>query len=240
MVKKAAPQFLDRLCELCRNHFKALLEFLEENALPYVLNPHLVRGLDYYTRTVFELFVEERKAATEEPPTAAPAPERAASDGAPAHEAAPVKRLAVVGGGRYDGLIELVGGRPTPAVGGALGLERLVAIVKERGTKVPPAPKTRAFVVQLGELAKRKSFRVMEELRRAGISAAESLGRDSIRSQLKVADRLGAEYALIIGQKEALDGMVILREMSSGIQETILQARLIETMKRKFKSHPRG
>ena len=85
-----------------------------------------------------------------------------------------------------------------------------------------------------------KSVRVMEELRRAGISAAESLGRDSIRSQLKVADRLGAEYALIIGQKEALDGMVILREMSSGIQETILQARLIETMKRKFKSHPRG
>ena len=229
VVKKSAPQLLDRLCEACRNHFKLLLEFLEENDIPYVLNPHLVRGLDYYTRTVFEIYVEEAA-----PPAAVPPPP-AALPAVAAASTALARRLAVVGGGRYDGLIELVGGRPTPAVGGALGLERLITLIRGGGAKLPPPVKIHVFLVQLGELAKKKSFRVMEELRRAGISAAESLGRDSIRSQLKIADRVGAGYALILGQKEALDGMIIVREMSSGIQETIPQEKLIETLKRKLR-----
>ncbi|MEK7108499.1 MAG: histidine--tRNA ligase [Patescibacteria group bacterium] len=233
MVKKAAPQILDRLCEPCRSHLKLLLEFLEENGIPYVLNPHLVRGLDYYTRTVFETFVEE---------VMKPGAALAAGNGVPSVSSAgdgtkreAPKKLAMVSGGRYDNLIELVGGKPTPAVGGAMGLERLVALVRERGVKVPQPPRVKIFLVQLGELAKKKSFRIMEELRKAGISTAESLGRDSIRSQLKQADRVGAEYGLLVGQKEALDGMVILREMSSGIQESIPQQRLIETVKRKLK-----
>lgn len=230
-VKKSAPQFLDRLCEICRNHFKFLLEFLEECSIPYVLNPHLVRGLDYYTRTVFEIFVDEASKKSESAPGTpgeAIAPEKKP-------EAEPSRRLALGGGGRYDGLIELIGGKPAPAMGGALGLERIVSVIKERGKKVPEFGRPRVFLVQLGDLAKKKSFHLMEELRKAGITMAESLGRDSIRSQLKAADRLGVIYALILGQKEALDEMVILREMSSGIQETIPQSKLVETLKRKFR-----
>lgn len=233
VVKKHAPQLLDRLCEPCRVHFRLLLEFLEESGVPYVLNPHLVRGLDYYTRTVFETFAEISPALSAE---SAGTPESArASDEPAAGSAVLSKKLAVVSGGRYDGLIELVGGKPTPAVGGALGLERLISLMKALEVKVSGAPKPKVFLVQLGDLAKKKSFRMMEGLRRAGITMAESLGRDSIRSQLKIADRLGAEYALIVGQKEALDSMVILREMSSGSQETIPQERLAEILKRKMK-----
>ncbi len=235
IVKKSAPQLLDRLCEGCRSHFKLLLEFLEESGVPYALSPHLVRGLDYYSRSAFEIFLPAAPSAPAAPKTAeggsaSPAPEEAAARGE-----AP-KKLAVVGGGRYDGLIELVGGRPTPAVGGAMGLERIGQLIRERAAaKVPEPSKPKVFLVQLGELAKRKSFRIMEDLRRAGITMAESLGRDSIRSQLKIADRISAEYALIIGQKEALDGTLIVREMSSGIQETMPQDRLVETLRRKFK-----
>jgi histidyl-tRNA synthetase len=248
MVKKSAPQFLDRLCEGCRTHFKSLLEFLEEVGIPYVLNPHLVRGLDYYTRTVFEMFLEVPIQKPEAVPAPTPIPVPTPVPVIPASEAPVVvvekpaepepqsfKRLAICGGGRYDNLIELVGGKPTPAVGAAMGMERLVGIIKQRGSKIPETPKPKVFVVQLGELAKKKSLRIMEELRRAGISMAESLGRDAIRSQLKAADRVGAEFALIIGQKEALDDMVIIREMSSGIQESILQTKLVDTLKLKLR-----
>lgn len=240
IVKKAAPQLLDRLCEACRSHFKLLLEFLEESGVPYALNPHLVRGLDYYTRTVFEIFLDrasppETEAAARpgagEPPPAVANPEPQATQ---------PRKLAIVSGGRYDGLVELVGGRPTPAVGGALGLERLASIIQEQKGKFPEPVRPKVFLVQLGDLAKKKSFRIMEELRRAGIPMAESLGRDAIRSQLKIADRLGAECALIIGQKEAIDGTVILREMSSGLQESIPRERLIGTLKRKLKASPKN
>ena len=232
MVRKSAPQILDRLCEVCRAHFRLLLEFLEESGIPYILNPHLVRGLDYYTRTVFEFFVEEPLNRPEGSEVAA-SPERA--EGVKEESKESFKRLAILGGGRYDGLIELVGGRATPAVGGALGLERLVSLIRARKINIPEAARPNVFLVQLGELAKKKSFRVMEELRKAGITMSESLGRDSIRSQLNIADRVGAEYALILGQKEALDDMIILREMSSGIQESIPQFKLIEALRRKLK-----
>jgi len=208
---------------------------LEETQVPYVLDPHLVRGLDYYTRTVFETFVERTPKPGGPPAEAGAMPPGEGK--ATAEEGA--KRLAVVSGGRYDTLIELVGGKPTPAVGGAMGLERIIGIIREQGAKIPLPPKIKVFLVQLGELAKKKSFRIMEEFRRSGVSAAESLGRDSIRAQLKMADRIGAEYALIVGQKEALDDMIILREMSSGIQETIPQRKLIETLKRKFRPTPK-
>ena len=237
IVKKSAPQLLDRLCEACRGHFKLLLEFLEESGVPYALNPHLVRGLDYYTRTVFEMFLEQPAVPKEvvRADGGSPAAEAGAELPAEADAEAAPKKLAMTGGGRYDGLIELIGGRPTPAVGGAMGLERLIGVIRERKVKVPEPIRPKVFLVQLGDLAKKKSFRIMEELRRSGISMAESLGRDAIRSQLKIADRLGAEFALIIGQKEAIDGTVILREMSSGIQESIPRERLVETLRRKVK-----
>lgn len=243
IVKKAAPQILDRLCEQCRNHLKTVLEFLEESSVPYVLNPHLVRGLDYYTRTVFETFVEsapkkEQPALTEAGgggamPSAETEETNAETE--PRADGEHQKRLAIASGGRYDGLVELLGGKPTPAVGAALGLERFIMLVKGQKVRIPESARPKVFLVQLGELAKKKSFRLMEELRHSGIHASESLGRDSIRSQLKVADRVGAPYALILGQKEALDGMVILREMSSGIQETIPQTKLVDALRQKLR-----
>lgn len=233
VAKKSAPQILDRMCEACRRHFKSLLEFLEEADIPYALNPHLVRGLDYYTRTVFEIFIDVGKSSGNEIGGASNGEENKDVKKEEPRELA--KKLAIAGGGRYDGLVELVGGRPAPAVGGAMGLERMASLVKERKEKVPEAPKPNVFLVQLGDLAKKKSFRIMEELRRSGITMAESLGRDSIRSQLKIADRLGAQFSLIVGQKEALDDMVIMREMSGGMQESIPQSKLIDALKRKLK-----
>ncbi|MBI2055582.1 MAG: histidine--tRNA ligase, partial [Candidatus Sungbacteria bacterium] len=147
IVKKSAPQILDRLCEPCRHHFKDLLEFLEEAGIPYVLNSHLVRGLDYYTRTVFEFFVEEH-------PKELPAPEDAAESG-DGGSGESFRKLAILGGGRYDGLIELVGGRPTPAVGGAMGLERMIGLIKERKSRLPEASHPKVFLVQLGDLDKK-------------------------------------------------------------------------------------
>ncbi|MBI4132728.1 MAG: histidine--tRNA ligase, partial [Candidatus Sungbacteria bacterium] len=162
-VKKNAPQLLDRLCEPCRNHFKLVLEFLDEMKIPYALNPHLVRGLDYYTRTVFETFVEGPSEASKTSPASS-------GDGAPPPQAAedppaklPPKKLAVVSGGRYDDLVALIGGKPTPAVGAAMGLERLLMVIKERRARLPETPKPKVFLVQLGDLAKKKSFRIMEE-----------------------------------------------------------------------------
>ena len=143
--------------------------------------------------------------------------------------------LALGGGGRYDYLVELLGGRPTPGVGMALGMERLVYAMKQRNIKVSTPSRSKIFFVQLGDLAKKKSFKIMEMLRKANISIAESLGKDSIKSQLKLADRTASEYALILGQKEAIDETVIIREMGSGMQETVSQEKLIEILKQKLR-----
>ncbi|MFY9461606.1 MAG: histidine--tRNA ligase [Candidatus Sungiibacteriota bacterium] len=239
IVRQGAPGILDHLCEDCRNHFKLLLEFLDEASIPYLLNPYLVRGLDYYTRTVFEIFVgEEEKARPKEVSVVSEKKEEGIEvkeeSGVLVEPLAP-KRLALGGGGRYDNLAEILGGKTIPAVGGALGIERIILALKAQGYKVPEPPKPKAFFVQLGELARKKSLPLIEELRKARISVDESLGRDSIKSQLKIADKVGAEYALILGQKEALDGTIILREMSSGIQEAVPQEKLIDTLKKRLR-----
>lgn len=260
IAKKGAPQMIEHLCEACKDHFTLLLEFLDEDGLPYHMNPHLVRGLDYYTRTVFEIFLDENISHDVPPKIAEVAEVAGVVDGAEAnnnervgeeaekekepeniHETESVpedihekKLLAVGSGGRYDGLIEVIGGRPTPAVGGALGIERIVAVLKHRGMRLGTG-RQKVFFVQLGDLAKKKSFRIMEELRHANIPVGESIGKASVKSQLKLADKNEAQYSLILGQKEAIDGTIIIREMSSGIQETILRERMAETLKKKLK-----
>jgi histidyl-tRNA synthetase len=203
-----APQILDHLCEDCHKHFKAVLEFCEELSLPYTLNPHLVRGLDYYTKTVFEIG-EESEAG---------------------------KKLgALVGGGRYDNLVKILGGRPTPAVGAAAGLERIIILMKERGMKLGKAPRSELFLAQLGELAKRKSLILIEEFRKMKIPLAELLASDSLKSQLAQANKMGAKYALILGQKEALEGEIIIKDMETGKQETVKLEKVAAVMKRKLK-----
>lgn len=214
-IVKDAPQTVDYLDEECKAHFKGVLEFLDEIKLPYLMDSRLVRGLDYYTRTVFEIWSEEKK--DEETPQP--------SFGA------------LCGGGRYDRLVNLLGGPKTPAVGWAMGIERIISVLKQCNISVPDYhPKPKVFIAQLGELAKRKSLLLFEELRRHGIIARASFGRDSIKSQLRIANRLEIKHALIMGQKEALDGTIILREMDSGIQETVPLEKVLETVREKLKS----
>jgi len=211
------PQMVDHLDEACKNHFKQVIEFLDEIKAPYLLDPRLVRGLDYYTRTVFEISQEYEPEVLGEEKISLPG-------------------LALVAGGRYDGLVELLGGPATPAVGWAAGLERVVSAIKQAGISTPSiGAQPKIFLAQLGDLAKRKSLVLFEELRRAGIHVATSLGRDSIKSQLRMAHRHQVKFTLIIGQKEALDRTVILREMESGVQEVIALEEVVSAIKQRLK-----
>ena len=210
-VKSQAPQLVDHLCDQCKTHFKGVLEFLDEVDIPYRLNPYLVRGLDYYTKTVFEIF--------EDTP-----------DGQ--------KLGALVGGGRYDALTKILGGKDTPSCGGAAGVERLVAVLKEKTKKettVSSVAVKKVFLAQLGELAKRKSLKLFEEFRKARIPIAESLSKDSLKSQLRSADKEGASFALILGQKEALDGTVIIRDMKTGKQDTVKIEKTVKEIEKRVR-----
>ena len=208
-MAKEAPQTVDYLDDECKRHFKHILEFLDEAKVPYILNPRLVRGLDYYTRTVFEFIPEEAAGS----------------------------QSTIIAGGRYDRLIDMLGGSKTPAAGWAIGLDRLVLLLKEKNINVPDArPKPKVFLVQLGEAAKRKSLLLFEALRKAGVETKSSLGRDSIKSQLRIAHRLGVKFTLILGQKEALDGSIILRDMDASTQETIPMEKIVDEVKKRLKA----
>lgn len=206
-IKSQAPATVDYLCEECNKHFKEVLEFLDELEIPYFLNNNLVRGLDYYTKTVFEIFWEEEGENSS----------------------------ALGGGGRYDGLVKDLGGKPTPAVGVGLGIDRIIALMKKEQVRLEPVRNPKIFLVQLGMMGKKKSLKLFEALREAGISTAESLSRDSIKAQLKIADRLKVKFALILGQQEALDGSVIIRDMETGVQETVPLEKVIDEVKKRFR-----
>ena len=206
-LTEKAPQMLSFLCEECSNHFKEVLEFLDELEIPYILNPYLVRGLDYYTKTVFEIWEDKETAA----------------------------QGALVGGGRYDNLVEMFKGKSTPAVGAAAGIERIISSIKNQDIKVVEKEKPRVFIIQLGELGKRKALRLFEEFYSKGIRVGEAFSKPSIKSQLKIADKQGAEMALILGQKEALENNVIIRDMVSGAQEVILLEKVINEVKKRLK-----
>ena len=205
-IKAQAPPALDYLCDECKAHFKEVLDFLDELEIPYFLNGALTRGLDYYTKTIFEIFWGEEG----------------------------TDLLALGGGGRYDNLIKKLGGKLTPAVGAALGLDRIVNLMKREQIKINPSFSPKVFLVQLGVMGKKKSLKLFEKLHQAGIEAAESLSRDSIKAQLKNAERLGVRFALILGQQEALDRTVIIRDMQSSAQETVPQEKVVEELRKRF------
>jgi histidyl-tRNA synthetase len=207
-VAASAPQSVDHLCAECRVHFKCLLEYLDELNLPYMINPKLVRGLDYYTKTVFEIWSGEEEG----------------------------RKHSLGGGGRYDNLIEQIGGERTPAIGFGVGMDRLVLEMQRVNAKPYREAKPRIFLAQLGDLAKKKSLSLFSELEKNGILVAESFGRGSLKSQLRVADRLGVDITLIMGQKEALDGTVILKDMVSGTQEIVTNEKLVNLVKKILKT----
>jgi histidyl-tRNA synthetase len=211
-LRDAAPQMIDYLDEDSKQHFMKVLEFLDEAEVPYSLNPFLVRGLDYYTKTVFEVVLTN------------PGTEEGAQS-------------ALGGGGRYDGLIPLLGGREnTGAVGAAMGLERIIIAMRAAGSLPDGRRRAQVFFCQLGEAARRKGLKVFEKFRESNVDVAEAFSKGNLKAQLEVADKLRAPIAVILGQKEVLDGTIIIRDMDSGAQEivdvekvvSIVQKRLLE------------
>jgi histidyl-tRNA synthetase len=201
---KSGPNVLDSLCGSCKKHFQGVLELLEDVSVPYALTPHLVRGLDYYTNTVFEIFTEGFDSA-------------------------------LAAGGRYNGLITLMGGKEdTPAVGAALGVERLIEVVKAREIKITKRSKPRVFLIHIGATAKHKSMTLIEDFRKANIDVVESLGKESLNAQLKAADKEKSPIALILGQKEAYEESIIIRDMKTGAQETIPLEKAVDIIKKRI------
>lgn len=204
-LASGAPQVVDSLCNECRDHFIKVLEYLDEMDIPYNLNPKLVRGLDYYTKTVFEVWPAE-------------------TDDDPKEFG---RQSALAAGGRYDGLVEFMGGQPTPGCGFAIGVERVIIKIKENNIPIKDNSRPDLFLAQLGEAAKRKAMVFFEELRRAGYSARQSFTKDNLKAQLETANRLGVRYCLILGQKEIMDGTIIIRDMESGNQEIVDYKKII-------------
>lgn len=213
-IKEEAPTILNNLCNDCNEHFKEVLEFIESLKLPYVLNNYLVRGLDYYSRTVFEIWLDNA--------------EFLGANLSPS-------RFSLAGGGRYDYLVETIGGKKTPAVGMALGLERIIEVIKVKNIFSSLKKEPKVFLVQIGETAKKQILPLVEEFRKNKLPLNERLGKNSIMSQLQVANKIGAKFALIFGQKEAFEGNIILRDMNSGVQETIPLEKIIPKLKKRLK-----
>ncbi len=186
-----APSTIDSLCEACAEHFAGVRALLEAAGVPFAVDPSIVRGLDYYTRTVFEIVH----------PTLG----------------------ALCGGGRYDGLVEELGGAPTPAVGFALGVERLILAAQEAGKAPGAAAGPDVFIVCPAEDLRPAAFRLAMAWREAGLAAETDLASRSFRAQMRHADRLGARFTAVLGPDEAARAAVALRDMRSGEQEEVAQ-----------------
>lgn len=205
-INAGAPDSISFLCASCKKHFKEVLEYLEELGIGYNINKNLVRGLSYYSRTVFEVI---ETGNTEE--------------GTP---------LTLAGGGRYDYLARQIGGKKdVPAVGFSIGVDRIIASpwCKKLSPRILKKPKI--YFIQLGGEAKLKSLNIIEALRKAHIPIAQSISKDSLGSQLAIAEKLAIPYAIIFGVKEAIENAVIVRNMSNRSQDTVKISKLVEYLK---------
>jgi histidyl-tRNA synthetase len=189
---EAAPHIVEHLCAECGAHFARLCRYLDALERPYQVNYRIVRGLDYYTKTVFEI----------------------KADGLGAQDT-------ICGGGRYDGLIEQLGGPPTPGIGFGSGIERIVMAMQQIGLSAPPDPAPRAMVCYLGEVAKVRAVQLVEALRRADVGALLAFGDRSLKAQLKSANRAGVTYAVILGEEEIKAGLATVRDMAHGQQDQV-------------------
>lgn len=199
ILLKSAPtmdQFID---DESKKYHATLEEYLAQFDVQYTANPGLVRGLDYYGQTVFEVWDS--------------------SSGA---------QNAVGGGGRYDGLIELLGGQPTPGVGAAFGVERMIWHMKQAGVTVPNKDHVDIFVAQLGPDAKKICLTLISQLREKGVHTIGALGEASLKSQMRLADKFGARHTLLLGQMEVKEGKIILRDMAAGKQRSIKLENAVE------------
>jgi histidyl-tRNA synthetase len=192
-----SPRNSDYLCQECGDHFESVKKYLEILKIPFQINHKLVRGLDYYTRTVFEVHPPEEAAQS-----------------------------ALGGGGRYDNLIEELGGKPTPAIGFASGIERIIINLKRQEVNVPDLPKPKLFVACLGEEAKLEAIRLVSNLRQQGIAAIMATGDRSLKAQLRQANGFAIDHVAIIGEDEVKNHTATLRNMVTGEQQTMAKDNL--------------
>jgi histidyl-tRNA synthetase len=209
-VKARAPTPIDSLCDDCRKHFKEVIECLESAEIPYRINNNLVRGLDYYTRTVFEII----------------------DLGNPGTENIGETPLSIASGGRYDYLAKALGSRKDIfGVGGGIGVDRVLMSPSHRTLDPRIIKKPKVYFIQLGFAAKLKSLAIIEILRKLHVPLAQSLSKDGLGQQLAIAERSGAPYVIIFGQKEAIDSTVIVRNMQTRSQETVKISALTDFVK---------
>lgn len=193
-----APTTIDCLCEGCAGHFERVKQYLDLLNVPYVVDRRLVRGLDYYTHTAFEIMAPDIGAQS-----------------------------SIGGGGRYNGLVETCGGPPTPGIGYALGMERIILAMERQGLAMPGASGPDVFVVTAGQTAAIEAFKLLFKLRSAGFSADKDYLNRSLKAQMKYAGKTGARFAVIIGEEELKQGVVLVRDMGAGEQETIMVGEVI-------------
>jgi histidyl-tRNA synthetase len=204
-VAQGIPSILDSLCDECRTHFDAVRAGLDAVGVPYVLDPKLVRGLDYYTRTAFEV-----------------------------HDLARGAQSALGGGGRYDGLVQDIGGPAVPGVGFSAGLERILNALEEQG-KLPGAPGETVFVARMGgPEVEAEAMRLVRTLRRSFAATIDYESGKSLGAQLKHADKIGARVAILLGEDELAAGQVTLKDLQAGTQEKIARADLAAELARRF------
>jgi len=197
-VLASAPRMVDYLCEECAQHFAKVQAYLTDMGIGFVLDPTLVRGFDYYTKTAFEFISGELGAQN-----------------------------AIGGGGRYDNLVEEIGGPPTPGIGFGLGLDRLVMALEALGVEPPIDDGGKVFVAGLGEAGHDAAVKVTFDLRRQGVPADMDYTGRSLKAQMKLADKLGARYVVILGEDEIARGVATLRDMRTAEQRSVALCELV-------------
>ena len=210
-IAKGAPKVTDFLCEDCRNHFDSVQNYLKAMEIAFTVNPSIVRGLDYYTRTVFE-FVSTGIGA----------------------------QGTVCGGGRYDGLVEEIGGAHTPALGFAIGIERLMLLMEKQGLPFPERERCALYIATMGERASFEAAKIASALRNEGVEVQFDVVGRSVKAQMKYANKLGAQFTVVLGDSELESGVVRLKNMESGeetevalsdFENAFLRASLSESLK---------
>jgi histidyl-tRNA synthetase len=197
-----APLISDHLCEACAAHFDEVKAGLSIEGVAFEHDPRLVRGLDYYTRTAFEFVSSALSPA----------------------------QATVCGGGRYDGLAEVLGGAATPGVGFAMGLDRVLLAMENEGLSLPQPRVVRCFVITVGEQARTPAGSLVRELRNGGVSAGIAFEDRPLKAQLKMADRADAEFVAIIGDTELAAGTVTLRRLADGLQTSVREGDVVEAL----------
>lgn len=201
-IAQGAPKITDYLCDECKEHFASVQKYLDVAGVEYTVNPTIVRGLDYYTKTVFE-FVTDFIGA----------------------------QGTVCGGGRYDGLIEELGGKHLPSLGFAMGIERLLMLMDKQGIEIPKPSTCDLYVAVMGESASLKSFEIIKAVRSCGLIAETDVVGRGLRAQMKYADKIGAKFSMVLGDNEIEQGKAVIKNMSSGEQTEIV---LDDTFAEKF------